>query len=185
MCSFNRTLWIERDSSLNFWLYTWQVWLGDLANEMKDTLKQLLVDCLNASKKGGSGGGVDPSKFPSQVLIDWPFCCCCRPSTLCITQYVTRRRFFHQLACPESYTLYYEWTCLRPGRARAYRNPTVILFPMVRSHFHIQMVSFHLFSTDLENEFVIVSAPWTYVKYNKLLEALHYDAMHSIRVQSG
>lgn len=37
---------------------------------MKDTLKQLLVDCLNASKKGGSGGGVDPSKFPSQVLID-------------------------------------------------------------------------------------------------------------------
>ena len=34
---------------------------------MKDTLKQLLTDCLSASKKGGSGGGVDPSKFPSQV----------------------------------------------------------------------------------------------------------------------
>ena len=49
-----------------------QVWLGDLANEMKDTLKQLLVDCLNASRKG-SGGGVDPSKFPSQV---WKFVVC-------------------------------------------------------------------------------------------------------------
>ena len=48
-------------------VFVWQVWLGDLANEMKDTLKQLLIDCLNASKKGGSGGGVDPSKFPSQV----------------------------------------------------------------------------------------------------------------------
>ncbi|KAM7436007.1 Cytoplasmic dynein 2 heavy chain 1 [Porites harrisoni] len=45
-----------------------EVWLGDLANEMKDTLKQLLTDCLSASKKGGSGGGVDPSKFPSQIL---------------------------------------------------------------------------------------------------------------------
>ena len=32
---------------------------------MKDTLKQLLIDCLGASKKGGAG--VDPSKFPSQV----------------------------------------------------------------------------------------------------------------------
>ena len=64
-----QALWIERDTSLHFSLYTRQVWLGDLANEMKDTLKQLLVDCLNASKKGGSGGGVDPSKFPSQVVI--------------------------------------------------------------------------------------------------------------------
>lgn len=45
------------------------MWLGDLANEMKDTLKQLLIDCLSASKKGGSGGGVDPSKFPSQVSL--------------------------------------------------------------------------------------------------------------------
>ncbi|XP_074620352.1 cytoplasmic dynein 2 heavy chain 1-like [Acropora palmata] len=45
-----------------------EVWLGDLANEMKDTLKQLLIDCLSASKKGGSAGGVDPSKFPSQIL---------------------------------------------------------------------------------------------------------------------
>ena len=34
---------------------------------MKDTLKQLLIECLGASRKGGSGGGVDPSKFPSQV----------------------------------------------------------------------------------------------------------------------
>ena len=37
---------------------------------MKDTLKKLVVDCLNASRKGGSSGGVDPSKFPSQV---WKF----------------------------------------------------------------------------------------------------------------
>lgn len=48
-------------------LFYCKVWLGDLANEMKDTLKQLLIDCLSASKKGGSAGGVDPSKFPSQV----------------------------------------------------------------------------------------------------------------------
>ena len=54
---------------LHTWLYlcgTRQVWLGDLAREMKDTLKALLVKCVNASKKG-SGGGVDPSQFPSQV----------------------------------------------------------------------------------------------------------------------
>ena len=50
-----------------------QVWLGDLANEMKDTLKQLLIGCISASKKGGSGGGVDPSKFPSQVRFGFHF----------------------------------------------------------------------------------------------------------------
>ena len=33
---------------------------------MKDTLKELLVECLNAGKKG-SKSGVDPSMYPSQV----------------------------------------------------------------------------------------------------------------------
>jgi hypothetical protein len=35
---------------------------------MKDTLKEVLVDCLNAGKKG-SKTGVDPSMYPSQVNI--------------------------------------------------------------------------------------------------------------------
>ena len=43
---------------------------------MKDTLKQQLTDCLSASKKGGSGGGVDPSKFPSQVCYQCSFLDC-------------------------------------------------------------------------------------------------------------
>lgn len=43
---------------------------------MKDTLKQLLTDCLSASKKGGPGGGVDPSKFPSQVCYQCSFFDC-------------------------------------------------------------------------------------------------------------
>lgn len=33
---------------------------------MKDTLKKLLVECLNAGKKG-SKTGVDPSLYPSQA----------------------------------------------------------------------------------------------------------------------
>ena len=53
-------------AAIHNYFCVFQVWLGDLAKEMKDTLKALLVECLNASKKG-SGGGVDPSKFPSQV----------------------------------------------------------------------------------------------------------------------
>ena len=44
------------------------MWLGKLANEMKDTLKELLVECLNAGKKG-SKSGVDPLKYPSQVCV--------------------------------------------------------------------------------------------------------------------
>ena len=40
--------------------------MSNLANEMKDTLKELLVECLNAGKKG-SKTGVDPSMYPSQV----------------------------------------------------------------------------------------------------------------------
>ena len=60
-----------------------------------------------------------------------------------------------------------------------------ILFTMVRSHFHIQMVSFHMFSTDLENEIAKFSATWIYVEYNKFLLARHCEVMHYIRVQSG
>ncbi|XP_022103094.1 cytoplasmic dynein 2 heavy chain 1-like isoform X1 [Acanthaster planci] len=44
-----------------------EVWLGELAREMKETLQQLLVECLRA-QKGGHGQGVDPNKFPSQIL---------------------------------------------------------------------------------------------------------------------
>ena len=43
------------------------MWLGYLAKEMKDTLKEMLVECLDVSKKG-AGTGVDPSKYPSQVI---------------------------------------------------------------------------------------------------------------------
>ncbi|EDO38992.1 predicted protein [Nematostella vectensis] len=44
-----------------------EAWLGHLAVEMKDTLRELLTQCLDISRKGG-GSGVDPSKFPSQIL---------------------------------------------------------------------------------------------------------------------
>ena len=47
------------------------MWLGKLANEMKDTLTELLVECLNVGKKG-SKSGVDPLKYPSQVCIARP-----------------------------------------------------------------------------------------------------------------
>lgn len=41
------------------------MWLGALANEMKSTLQHLLRECLAES---GRGGGLDPVKYPSQVL---------------------------------------------------------------------------------------------------------------------
>ncbi|XP_069679211.1 cytoplasmic dynein 2 heavy chain 1 isoform X2 [Periplaneta americana] len=41
-------------------------WLSNLANEMKSTLKQLLLDCLNDIQKSNSGA--DPLKYPSQIL---------------------------------------------------------------------------------------------------------------------
>ncbi|XP_051782842.1 cytoplasmic dynein 2 heavy chain 1 isoform X2 [Erpetoichthys calabaricus] len=41
-----------------------EVWLSELAAEMKQTLKQLLVECIAAGKRTG----IDPSKFPSQIL---------------------------------------------------------------------------------------------------------------------
>lgn len=42
-----------------------QVWLSRLADEMKGTLKELLKDCLRDAK---STQGLDPNKYPSQVL---------------------------------------------------------------------------------------------------------------------
>lgn len=42
------------------------MWLDHLAKEMKDTLSELLEECLQIGRKGG-GAGVNPSKFPSQV----------------------------------------------------------------------------------------------------------------------
>ncbi|XP_038236236.1 cytoplasmic dynein 2 heavy chain 1 isoform X1 [Dermochelys coriacea] len=43
-----------------------EVWLNHLALEMKDTLKQLLLDCVTAGRR--SQGSIDPSLFPSQIL---------------------------------------------------------------------------------------------------------------------
>ncbi|PSN45380.1 Cytoplasmic dynein 2 heavy chain 1 [Blattella germanica] len=41
-------------------------WLSNLASEMKATLKQLLLDCLNDIRRSNSGA--DPLKYPSQIL---------------------------------------------------------------------------------------------------------------------
>jgi hypothetical protein len=41
--------------------------LGRLSEEMKDTLKELLNECLKDAKQ--SKGGLDPNKYPSQVYI--------------------------------------------------------------------------------------------------------------------
>ncbi|ESO93665.1 hypothetical protein LOTGIDRAFT_209197 [Lottia gigantea] len=41
-------------------------WLSKLADEMKDTLKELLLNCLKDAKS--SRGGLDPNKYPSQIL---------------------------------------------------------------------------------------------------------------------
>ncbi|KAI5098641.1 cytoplasmic dynein 2 heavy chain 1, partial [Silurus meridionalis] len=41
-----------------------EVWLSALSAEMKETLKLLLCECVKAVK----GGGVDPNRFPSQIL---------------------------------------------------------------------------------------------------------------------
>uniref|UniRef100_A0A672SRC3 Dynein cytoplasmic 2 heavy chain 1 n=1 Tax=Sinocyclocheilus grahami TaxID=75366 RepID=A0A672SRC3_SINGR len=41
-----------------------EVWLSALSTEMKNTLKHLLCDCVNAGKRGN----VDPTRFPSQIL---------------------------------------------------------------------------------------------------------------------
>ena len=43
-----------------------QEWLSNLASEMKATLKQLLLDCLNDIRRSNSGA--DPLKYPSQIL---------------------------------------------------------------------------------------------------------------------
>jgi dynein heavy chain 2 len=40
--------------------------MNNLATEMKTTLKQLLLDCLDDIKKSNSGA--DPLKYPSQIL---------------------------------------------------------------------------------------------------------------------
>ena len=42
-------------------------WLSDLAKEMVETLKSLLVECVNEGRREG-GGGMDPLKYPSQIL---------------------------------------------------------------------------------------------------------------------
>uniref|UniRef100_A0A9J7YQK8 Cytoplasmic dynein 2 heavy chain 1 n=1 Tax=Cyprinus carpio carpio TaxID=630221 RepID=A0A9J7YQK8_CYPCA len=41
-----------------------EVWLSALSTEMKNTLKHLLCECVDAGKRGN----VDPTRFPSQIL---------------------------------------------------------------------------------------------------------------------
>ncbi|KAG8523219.1 Cytoplasmic dynein 2 heavy chain 1, partial [Galemys pyrenaicus] len=43
-----------------------EIWLNDLALEMKQTLKQLLTECFTTGRS--SQGTIDPSLFPSQIL---------------------------------------------------------------------------------------------------------------------
>ncbi|XP_044933442.1 cytoplasmic dynein 2 heavy chain 1 isoform X4 [Mustela putorius furo] len=43
-----------------------ETWLNDLAFEMKQTLKQLLIECVTAGQS--CQGSIDPSAFPSQIL---------------------------------------------------------------------------------------------------------------------
>ena len=41
-------------------------WLNELSKEMKSTLKQLLIECVNVGRK--NDGSLDPLKYPSQIL---------------------------------------------------------------------------------------------------------------------
>ncbi|XP_022324921.2 cytoplasmic dynein 2 heavy chain 1-like isoform X2 [Crassostrea virginica] len=43
-----------------------EIWLGKLADEMKETLQELLRECLKDAK--GGKGSLDPNKYPSQIL---------------------------------------------------------------------------------------------------------------------
>ncbi|KAG8452968.1 hypothetical protein GDO86_004684 [Hymenochirus boettgeri] len=43
-----------------------EIWLSQLADQMKSTLEKLLVECVTAGKK--SQGAIDPLLFPSQIL---------------------------------------------------------------------------------------------------------------------
>ena len=42
-------------------------WLNELSKEMKNTLKQLLIECLR-DIQSNKAGGLDPLKYPSQIL---------------------------------------------------------------------------------------------------------------------
>ena len=46
-----------------------ETWLSHLSEEMKNTLGELLRDCLRDTRSA-RGGGLDPNKFPSQVSED-------------------------------------------------------------------------------------------------------------------
>ncbi|XP_052794024.1 cytoplasmic dynein 2 heavy chain 1-like isoform X3 [Mya arenaria] len=43
-----------------------ETWLGQLSDEMKNTLQEQLLQCLQDAKQ--SKGGLDPNKYPSQIL---------------------------------------------------------------------------------------------------------------------
>ena len=42
-----------------------EIWLSKLAEEMKETLQELLRDCVKDAKS--NSGGLDPNTYPSQV----------------------------------------------------------------------------------------------------------------------
>ena len=42
------------------------MWLGHLAEQMKWTLQELLVQCLKDGRKEGENG-INPNNYPSQV----------------------------------------------------------------------------------------------------------------------
>ena len=44
-----------------------ELWLGKLSDEMKATLQQLVQQCLQEARMSRAGG-LDPSKYPSQIL---------------------------------------------------------------------------------------------------------------------
>ena len=44
-----------------------QVWLQELSDNMKMTLQQLLVQCVQTGRTGGTG--INPYKYPSQVGV--------------------------------------------------------------------------------------------------------------------
>ncbi len=51
-----------KSRSLILEMSCFETWLADLATEMKKTLSQLVVQCVQSAS-----GGLDPGKYPSQV----------------------------------------------------------------------------------------------------------------------
>lgn len=58
---------------IDFRQLLFKVWLATLSSEMISTLKDSLLECLKASD--ASGKGLDPAKYPSQVMSQRLSCC--------------------------------------------------------------------------------------------------------------